>query len=117
MHLESDSRRRLRCSPRRINGFGGTDARLVFNNPLHVKHIGNLQEMVKKGYFSYGGRKAESQTKFFNGECAMFTGSSASLANIRTRMPSSSSACRNCRTTRTCRAPRRTRSSAARRCG
>ena len=46
-------------------------------------HIANLQEMVKKGYFSYGGRKSESQAKFYNGECAMFTGSSASLANIR----------------------------------
>ncbi|MNR06910.1 sn-glycerol-3-phosphate-binding periplasmic protein UgpB precursor [compost metagenome] len=83
VHLESFSAWHNTLFASKNNGFGGTDARLVFNSPLHVKHISNLQEMVKKGYFSYGGRKAESQAKFFNGECAMFTGSSASLANIR----------------------------------
>jgi len=83
VHLESFSAWHNTLYATKNNGFGGTDARLVFNSPLHVKHIGNLQDMVKKGYFSYGGRKAESQAKFYNGECAMFTGSSASLANIR----------------------------------
>ncbi|PLP97333.1 sn-glycerol-3-phosphate ABC transporter substrate-binding protein UgpB [Cupriavidus pauculus] len=83
VHLESFSAWHNTLFASKNNGFGGTDARLVFNSPLHVKHITNLQEMVKKGYFSYGGRKSESQAKFYNGECAMFTGSSASLANIR----------------------------------
>ncbi|RZT41870.1 sn-glycerol-3-phosphate ABC transporter substrate-binding protein UgpB [Cupriavidus agavae] len=83
VHLESFSAWHNTLFATKNNGFGGTDARLVFNSPLHVKHITNLQDMVKKGYFSYGGRKAESQAKFYNGECAMFTGSSASLANIR----------------------------------
>lgn len=83
VHLESFSAWHNTLFATKNNGFGGTDARLVFNSPLHVKHITNLQEMVKKGYFSYGGRKSESQAKFYNGECAMFTGSSASLANIR----------------------------------
>ncbi|REF02280.1 sn-glycerol-3-phosphate ABC transporter substrate-binding protein UgpB [Cupriavidus plantarum] len=83
VHLESFSAWHNTLYATKNNGFGGTDARLAFNSPLHVKHISNLQDMVKKGYFSYGGRKAESQAKFYNGECAMFTGSSASLANIR----------------------------------
>nr|WP_315595446.1 sn-glycerol-3-phosphate ABC transporter substrate-binding protein UgpB [uncultured Cupriavidus sp.] len=83
VHLESFSAWHNTLFASKNNGFGGTDARLVFNSPLHVKHITNLQDMVKKGYFSYGGRKAESQAKFYNGECAMFTGSSASLANVR----------------------------------
>jgi len=83
VHLESFSAWHNTLYATKNNGFGGTDARLAFNSPLHVKHITNLQDMVKKGYFSYGGRKAESQAKFYNGECAMFTGSSASLANIR----------------------------------
>ena len=65
------------------NGFGGLDARLVFNTPLEVQHITNLQKMVQEGTFSYGGRKSESQAKFFTGECAMCMGSSSSLAAIR----------------------------------
>ena len=65
------------------NGFGGLDARLVFNTPLEVRHITNLQKMIQDGTFSYGGRKSESQAKFFTGECAMCMGSSSSLAAIR----------------------------------
>jgi sn-glycerol 3-phosphate transport system substrate-binding protein len=65
------------------NGFGGLGARLVFNTPLEVQHITNLQKMVQDGTFSYGGRKSESQAKFFTGECAMCMGSSSSLAAIR----------------------------------
>ncbi len=65
------------------NGFGGTDTRLQFNSPLQVKHIENLQKLAQDGMFNYGGRKSESQAKFYSGECAMFMGSSASLASIR----------------------------------
>lgn len=65
------------------NGFGGTDTRLQFNSPLQVKHIENLQKLAQNGMFSYGGRKSESQAKFYSGECAMFMGSSASQASIR----------------------------------
>ena len=65
------------------NGFGGIDARLVFNSPLHIKHIENLQKMVQAGEFSYGGRKGESQAKFYAGECAIVMGSSSALAAIR----------------------------------
>jgi sn-glycerol 3-phosphate transport system substrate-binding protein len=65
------------------NGFDGLDARLAFNSPLHVRHIANLRDMMKAGEFSYGGRKSESQAKFYSGECDMFMGSSASLASIR----------------------------------
>ncbi|MDR3671849.1 MAG: sn-glycerol-3-phosphate ABC transporter substrate-binding protein UgpB [Holophaga sp.] len=65
------------------NGFGGTDARLVFNGPLQVRHIANLQKMIQDGTFSYAGRKSEGQAKFFSGECAMCMGSSSGLAVIR----------------------------------
>jgi sn-glycerol 3-phosphate transport system substrate-binding protein len=64
------------------NGFGGNDARLVFNSPLHVKHIANLKEWMDKGYVVYGGRRNEPEAKFFGGECAMLTSSSAAYANI-----------------------------------
>ena len=46
-------------------------------------HIAMLEEMNKKGDFSYVGRKDESTEKFYNGDCAMTTASSGSLANIR----------------------------------
>ncbi|PEQ14919.1 extracellular solute-binding protein, partial [Piscirickettsia salmonis] len=42
------------------NGFGGTSAKLEFNQPLQVKHIALLEAMNKKGDFTYFGRKDES---------------------------------------------------------
>lgn len=65
------------------NGFSGFDTRLAFNGPLQVKHIDMLGDWVKKGYFTYGGRRNEPEAKFFNGECAMLTSSSAAYANIQ----------------------------------
>jgi len=65
------------------NGFGGPDAKLVFNGPVQVRHIENLQDWIKKGYFVYGGRKNEPEAKFYSGECAMMTTSSAAYATIR----------------------------------
>jgi len=65
------------------NGFDGTDAVLVFNAPEQVKHIQRLQDMNKKGDFSYFGRKDESTEKFYSGDCAITTASSGSLADIR----------------------------------
>jgi len=67
----------------RENGFAGNDPKLVFNGPLQVKHINNLQEWAKKGYFTYAGRKTEPEAKFFSGECAMLTTSSAAYGTIK----------------------------------
>ncbi|WP_158780765.1 sn-glycerol-3-phosphate ABC transporter substrate-binding protein UgpB [Pantoea sp. BAV 3049] len=65
------------------NGFDGTDAVLEFNKPTQVRHIQMLEEMNKKGEFSYFGRKDESTAKFYNGDCGITTASSGSLADIR----------------------------------
>ncbi|TSJ53467.1 sn-glycerol-3-phosphate ABC transporter substrate-binding protein UgpB [Atlantibacter subterranea] len=65
------------------NGFNGTNAVLEFNKPEQVKHIAMLQELNKKGDFTYFGRKDESTEKFYNGDCAITTASSGSLADIR----------------------------------
>lgn len=65
------------------NGFGGTNAKLEFNKPLQVKHIELLEAMNKKGDFTYFGRKDESTEKFYNGDCAITTASSGSLADIK----------------------------------
>lgn len=65
------------------NGFGGLDARLAFNNPLLVRHIAMLGDWAKDGRFTYAGRTTEPEAKFFSGECAMITSSSAAYGNIK----------------------------------
>jgi sn-glycerol 3-phosphate transport system substrate-binding protein len=65
------------------NGFGGMDARLMFNNPLLVRHIAMLGDWAKDGRFTYAGRTTEPQAKFHSSECAMITGSSASYAEFK----------------------------------
>ena len=65
------------------NGFGGSDAKLVFNGPVQVRHIANMQDWIRKGYFVYGGRKNEPEAKFYSGECAMMTTSSAAYGTIK----------------------------------
>ena len=65
------------------NGFSGSDAKLVFNGPVQIRHIENMQDWIKKGYFVYGGRKNEPEAKFYSGECAMMTTSSAAYGTIK----------------------------------
>jgi len=64
------------------NGFAGNDPKLLFNGPVQTRHIANMQDWLKKGYFVYAGRKNEPEAKFFSGECAMLTSSSAAYGNI-----------------------------------
>jgi sn-glycerol 3-phosphate transport system substrate-binding protein len=66
-----------------LNGFGGLNTTLVFNDQLEVRHIALLSAWLKGGLFSYGGRTNEAEAKFFSGECAMLTSSSAAYANIK----------------------------------
>jgi sn-glycerol 3-phosphate transport system substrate-binding protein len=65
------------------NGFGGPSARLIFNSPLHVRHIENLANMSKQGLFHYRGRGNKPDASFYSGECAMATASSSSYATIK----------------------------------
>ncbi len=64
------------------NGFGGAQARLAFNSPLHVKHFENLAKMAKEGTFVYKGRNNTADAAFPSGECAMMTGSSGLYARV-----------------------------------
>jgi len=66
----------------RENGMAGLDTRFQINSPLHVRHWNNLKEWSQKGYFTYAGRRNEAEAKFYSGECAMLTSSSAAQANI-----------------------------------
>lgn len=65
------------------NGFGGLDARLAFNSPLHVRHIENLGNMAKQGLFVYKGRGNAADATYVSGECAMMTGSSALYGSVK----------------------------------
>jgi sn-glycerol 3-phosphate transport system substrate-binding protein len=65
------------------NGMRGNDARLVFNSPLHVRHIENLANMAKQGLLVYKGRGNGADATFVSGECAMITGSSALYGNVK----------------------------------
>jgi len=82
VHLENTSAWHNQAFATRSNGFDGLDAKLVFNGAFQARHIGMLADWHKKGWFSYGGRKNEPEAKFFNGECAMLTSSSAAYGNI-----------------------------------
>jgi len=66
----------------RANGLGGLDAFLVINNPLEVRHIGQLAEWQKTRVFDYSGRETKAEPRFQNGECGIFIGSSATRADI-----------------------------------
>ncbi|MBN8478199.1 MAG: sn-glycerol-3-phosphate ABC transporter substrate-binding protein UgpB [Burkholderiales bacterium] len=66
----------------RENGMAGLDTVFQINTPLHVRHWNNLREWSRKGYFTYAGRRNEAEAKFYSGECAMLTSSSAAQANI-----------------------------------
>ncbi len=65
------------------NGLGGMDARLVFNSPLHVRHIENLGNMAKQGLFIYKGRRNVPEPTFISGECAMVTTSTGFYGNVK----------------------------------
>jgi sn-glycerol 3-phosphate transport system substrate-binding protein len=67
----------------RANGFDGLDAVLNFNNPLLVRHIAQLAEWQTTKLFDYGGRATTAEPRFWNGECGIFIGSSATRADIR----------------------------------
>jgi sn-glycerol 3-phosphate transport system substrate-binding protein len=64
------------------NGFGGLDARLAIDSPLHVRHMEFLAKLAKQGEFMYGGRGDDPNALFISGKCAMITGSSGLRANI-----------------------------------
>ena len=65
------------------NGFNGLDAVLTFNNPVVVRHIAQLAEWQATKAFDYSGRATTAEPRFWNGECGIFIGSSATRADIR----------------------------------
>jgi sn-glycerol 3-phosphate transport system substrate-binding protein len=65
------------------NGFGAVDGvELLINREFGVKHIGQLAAWQKDNVFSYGGRAGAADPKFINGDCAMYTHSSALIGGF-----------------------------------
>ncbi len=62
------------------------NGRFAFNNMVEVKHLALLASWQKSAYFHYFGPGREGDTKFTLGECAMLTGESGLLADIRGRL-------------------------------
>jgi len=65
------------------NGLAGTDTEFRINTPLHVRQLTMLQDLAKRGMFSYSGRTNQGGAKFTSGECAMMTESTGGQANVR----------------------------------
>ena len=82
VHLESFSLWHNTLFATQNNGFGGPSARLAIDSPLHLRHFENLANMSKQGLFVYKGRASVAVPSFVSGECAMFTGSSGSYADV-----------------------------------
>ncbi|WP_191601555.1 sn-glycerol-3-phosphate ABC transporter substrate-binding protein UgpB [Marinomonas algicola] len=87
VHLENLSARHNVPFATKANGFGGFDTELAFNGPLQVAHINKMGEWQKNGIFSYSGRTNDGAAKFYSGECAMYTESSAGYAGIKRNAP------------------------------
>jgi sn-glycerol 3-phosphate transport system substrate-binding protein len=77
VHLETMSAWHNTEFASKQNGFGGLDTKLVFNNQLLVRHIAKLSSWAKSGLFTYAGRGNQGDAKFYGGDCAMSTASSA----------------------------------------
>lgn len=75
------------------NGYDGLDTKLLFNSPLHVKHIDFLSKLQKDGVMVYVGRKSEAINAFTSGEAGILMNSSGSYAAVKA-VPSSSGAWR-----------------------
>jgi sn-glycerol 3-phosphate transport system substrate-binding protein len=67
----------------KLNGFGGLDSDLVFNDRLEVRHIALLEAWSKGKLASFGRSTSDAEARFAAGECAMLTSSSTAYNEIR----------------------------------
>jgi sn-glycerol 3-phosphate transport system substrate-binding protein len=82
MHIENFSAWHNVPIGTKQNGMAGFDTEFRVNSPLHVRHVGMLADMAKKGLFSYSGRRNEGEARFASGECAMMTSSTGAQGTI-----------------------------------
>ncbi len=68
------------------NGFGGTDIKLMINDPLRIRHVENLAKWQKEKIFVYAGREGKPNPRFTTGECPMIMASSGSAGGFAAAM-------------------------------
>lgn len=66
----------------KANGLAGLDADLTIDHPALVRHVERLAQWQKTKLFDYSGRGTSAEPRFYNGECGIFLGSSATRADI-----------------------------------
>ena len=101
----------------KANGLDGFDTVLNFNGPLHVKHLQNLVELQKDKTYDYSGRTNTGEGRFTSGECPIFLTSSGFFGNVKANAKFDWTNAPMPYYPDVRRARRRTRSSAAHRCG
>jgi sn-glycerol 3-phosphate transport system substrate-binding protein len=69
------------------NGFDGLDAQLLINREFHTTLLSQIVAWQSETIFSYGGRMDTSDSKFANGECAMYLQSSALIGGFTRSAP------------------------------
>jgi len=65
------------------NGYAGLDTKLLINGDFGLMHVGALAKWQKENIYSYGGRMAQPDPKFINGDCAMLVQSSAVIGGFK----------------------------------
>ncbi|OBS10675.1 sn-glycerol-3-phosphate ABC transporter substrate-binding protein UgpB [Acidihalobacter prosperus] len=66
------------------NGYRSVhEVRLLIDSPAYEKHLARLGAWSKNGIFEYGGAESKGRSLFIGGHCAMYIGSSGSLAAIK----------------------------------
>jgi sn-glycerol 3-phosphate transport system substrate-binding protein len=64
------------------NGYRAPDTKLLINSDFGRMHIEALVKWQKEDIYSYGGRGAQADAKFINGDCAMLVQSSAVIGGF-----------------------------------
>lgn len=67
----------------RSNGFDGLDTKLVFNSPIHVRHLQNIYDLSKTGVFIYGGRENKANPLFTSGRVGLHFESIGGYGNMK----------------------------------
>jgi len=67
----------------RNNGFDGLDTKLVYNNPIVIKHLENIYNLSKDKVFIYGGRENKANPLFTSGQVGMHFESIGGYGNMK----------------------------------
>jgi len=67
----------------RNNGFDGLDTKLVYNNPIVIRHLENIYNLSKDKVFIYGGRENKANPLFTSGQVGLHFESIGGYGNMK----------------------------------